>query len=308
MGTPRGRRRPTRGKSSEASDAAGNRFASCRGMNRLTSWTRRTSALTLTVALGSGSVAAFQLVSVRDEIALGQQAQQEIRRQTPEVRDEAVRGYVASLGERLAAQASGADYPYSFSTADYRELNAFALPGGPVWINRGILAASGNEAQVAGVMAHEIAHVAQRHSAQQITKGTVANGLLGLLGAVIGNDSGAGAAAARLAAGVTASSFMLKFSRDDEREADREGVRIMQRAGYDPRGMLEFMQLLAQQQGRSAGAAEFLSTHPAPASRVRELEQLVAASGGGRRESAAFRQMKQRLAQLPPAQAMPGAN
>ena len=265
-------------------------------------------ALTLTMALGSASVAAFQLVSVRDEIEIGQQAQQEIKRQTPEVRDTQVRQYVASLGGRLAAHASGADYPYSFSTADYRELNAFALPGGPVWINRGILAESGNEAQVAGVMAHEIAHVAHRHAAQQMTKGTVANGLLGLLGAVLGND-GAGAAAARMAAGVTANGFMLKFSRDDEREADQEGVRIMQRAGYDARGMLEFMQVLAQQSGRSGGAAEFLSTHPAPASRVRELEQLVAQTGGGgRRTSAAFTEMKRRLAQLPPAQAMPRGN
>jgi predicted Zn-dependent protease len=274
-------------------------------MNWRTSWTRRTGALTLTMSLGSASVAAFQLVSVRDEIEIGQQAQQEIRKQTPEVRDAEVRQYVAALGNRLATQASGAEYPYSFSTADYRELNAFALPGGPVWINRGILAQADNEAQVAGVMAHEIAHVAQRHSAQQITKGTVANGLLGLLGAVLG-DGGAGAAAARVAAGVTANSFMLKFSRDDEREADREGVRIMQKAGFDTRGMLEFMQVLAQQSGRSGGAAEFLSTHPAPASRVRELEQLVAQSGGGgRRTSAAFTQMKRRLAQLPPAQAMP---
>ena len=276
-------------------------------MNWLTSLTRRTGALTLTMAVGSASVAAFQLVSVRDEIEIGQQAQQEIRKQTPEVRDGEVRQYVASLGNRLATHASGADYPYSFSTADYRELNAFALPGGPVWINRGILAQSENEAQVAGVMAHEIAHVAQRHAAQQITKGTVANGLLGLLGAVLGND-GAGAAAARVAAGVTASSFMLKFSRDDEREADREGVRIMQRAGYDTRGMLEFMQVLARESGRSGGAAEFLSTHPAPASRVRELEQLAAQAGGGRRTSAAFTQMKRRLSQLPPAQAMPRSN
>lgn len=264
-------------------------------------------AVTLTVAVGSASVAAIQLVSVRDEIAIGQQAQQEIRRQTPEVRDPQVREYVSALGRRLAAHASGAEYPYSFSTADYRELNAFALPGGPIWINRGILAQADTEAQVAGVLAHEIAHVARRHSAQQLTKGTVASGLLGLLGAIVGND-GAGAAAARVAAGVTANTFMLKFSRDDEREADREGVTILARAGYDTRGMLEFMQVLAQQSGRG-GAAEFLSTHPAPASRVQELEQLVSQTpSGGRRSSAEFERMQQRLAQLPPARSMPRTN
>jgi len=98
---------------------------------------------------------------------------------------------------------------------------------------------------------------------------------------------------------------MLKFSRDDEREADREGVQILQRAGYDPRGVLEFMQILAAQQGRSPGAvAQFLSTHPAPASRVQELQQLVGAAGGGRRNSAAFSSMKQRLDRLPAAPSM----
>lgn len=267
---------------------------------------RRSGAVTLVIAMASGSMAAFQLVSVQDEIRIGQQAQQEIRRQTPEVRDGAVREYVSRLGAQLASHASGERYPYSFSTANYRELNAFALPGGPVWIYRGVLAAAGNEAQVAGVIAHEVAHVARRHSAQQLTKGMVANGLVGLLGALLG-DQGAGAAAAQLAANVTASGVMLKFSRDDEREADQEGLRILQRAGYDTRGMLEFMQMLAAQQGRSPGSvAQFLSTHPAPASRVRDLERLVAASPrGGRRHSASFSDMKRRLSQLPPAPATP---
>jgi len=275
-------------------------------MQTLISWlTHSAPTATLALAIGSGTVAAFQLVSVEDEITLGRDAQQQIRKEMPEVRDAAVRGYVSSLGERLSAQASGADYPYSFSTADYRELNAFALPGGPVWINRGILSAAESESQVAGVLAHEIAHVARRHSAQQLTKGTVANGLLGLLGAFIGDRGGAGAAVAQVAAGVTANSFMLKFSRDDEREADREGVQILQRAGYDPRGVLEFMQILAAQQGRSPGAvAQFMSTHPAPASRVQELQQLVGNARGGRRSSQAFSSMKQRLGRLPSAPSM----
>lgn len=260
----------------------------------------------LTVAIGSGSVAAFQLVSVKDEIEIGRQAQQEVRRETPQVRDARVREYISDLGTALAQHASGAQYPYSFSTADYAELNAFALPGGPVWVHRGILAVADNESQVAGVIAHEIAHIAERHAARQITKGTVANGLLGLLGAVLGNE-GAGAAAAQMAAGVTANSVMLKFSRDDERAADRVGVDIMSRAGYDTRGLVEFMRILGAQQGRSPGSvAQFLSTHPAPQSRIRDLEQLVAANPGGRRRtSAQFSEVKRRLAQLPPASPMP---
>jgi predicted Zn-dependent protease len=242
-------------------------------------------------------MAAVQLISVKDEIAIGQQAQAEVRTQVPQLNDATTNRYVEQLGRALAQHASGAEYPYSFTVANQPELNAFALPGGPVWINRGIIQAASHEAQVAGVLAHEIAHVAQRHSASQLTKATVANGLLGLLGAAIGNDSGAGGTAARAVAGFTANSFMLKFSRDHEREADREGVRILQRAGYDPRGLVEFMELLASQRQRNPGAVEqFLSTHPAPSARVEELRADTATlPAGGRRDSDAFQQVKARL-------------
>jgi predicted Zn-dependent protease len=264
---------------------------------------RPLAAALVTMLAASGSLTAMQLISVKDEIEIGQQAQAEIRRQVPELTDQQTRRYVEALGRRLASHASGADYPYSFTVANQAELNAFALPGGPIWINRGILQTAATESQVAGVLAHEVAHVARRHSAQQLTKATVAGGLLGLLGSVLGNDRGAGSVATQAVAGFTASSFMLKFSRDDEREADREGVRIMRAAGFDPRGMVEFMQVLRSQQGRNPGAVEqFLSTHPAPADRVRELERLAAAApAGGRRDSDEFQQIRSRLAQLPPA-------
>jgi beta-barrel assembly-enhancing protease len=264
---------------------------------------RPLAAALVTMLAASGSLTAMQLISVKDEIEIGQQAQTEIRRQVPELTDQQTRRYVESLGRRLASHASGADYPYSFTVANQAELNAFALPGGPIWINRGILQTAAHESQVAGVLAHEVAHVARRHSAQQLTKATVAGGLLGLLGSVLGHDRGAGAVATQAVAGFTANSFMLKFSRDDEREADREGVRIMRAAGFDPRGMVEFMQVLRSQQGRNPGAVEqFLSTHPAPADRVRELERLAgAAPAGGRRDSDEFQQIRSRLAQLPPA-------
>lgn len=270
--------------------------------------THRTILRPLTVAaicagLTTGTVAAVQLISVQDEIKIGQQAQSEIRTQVPQLDDGQTREYVAALGQRLASHASGADYPYSFTVANQADMNAFALPGGPVWLNRGILEAASHESQVAGVLAHEIAHVAQRHSAQQLTKATVASGLLGLLGSVLGNDRGAGSVAAQTVAGITASTFMLKFSRDHERDADREGVRLMQRAGYDPQGLVDFMSLLASQQQRNPGAVEqFLSTHPAPAARVEELQRDVATlPKGGQRDSEAFQRVKARVRQLPPA-------
>ncbi len=266
---------------------------------------RSSASALLLVLVMSSSVAALSLVSVQEEIQIGQEAQKEIRSKVPELRDAAINRYIDSIGRRLAAQAPGPKYPYSFSVADYRELNAFALPGGPVWIHRGVLDAAQNESQVAGVLAHEVSHIAKRHAAAQLTKATVTNGLLGLLGAVLSNDgTSRGEAAARIGAGLFAQGLFLKFSRDDERDADRTGVQIMRRAGWDPRGLPEFLAILAQEQRRSPGSVEvFLSSHPAPGERVGELQSI--ATGGGRRTSEEFQQIKRRLASLPAARAMP---
>jgi predicted Zn-dependent protease len=258
--------------------------------------------LALVPALVPG-VEAIALISVNDEIQLGRDAQRDVRAQVPALNDARVLEYVRSLGRRLAARAGGPKYPYSFSVANYRELNAFALPGGPVWIHRGILHAAGNESQVAGVLAHEIAHVAQRHAADQITKQLMTNGLLGLLGAVLG--SGGGAYTARIGAQVLANGYLLKFSRDDELEADRVGLQIMRRAGWDPRGMPELMEVLRREQGRDPGSVEiFLSSHPAPAERAALLRKAIGGRTGGVRDSAAFRQVKARVLRLPPARPM----
>ena len=247
---------------------------------------------------------AITLVSVADEIKLGREAQKQVRASIPRVEGVAP-AYVARVGRQLTAKAGGPKYPYSFSVANYRELNAFALPGGPVWINRGVLQAARTEAQVAGVLAHEIAHVAQRHAAQQISKGIIANGLLGLLGAVLGNAGGA--RTAQTGAQVLAGGYLMKFSRDDEREADRVGAEIVRRAGWDPRGMLEFMEILREQAGRDPSSVEvFLSSHPSPAERVQQLRaQLSRMKAGGRRDSASFRSTRAALARMPAAARMP---
>jgi predicted Zn-dependent protease len=256
--------------------------------------------------LPAAALTAITLISVSDEIKLGREAQKQVQASTPRVQGTAA-SYVSSLGRQMAAKAGGPKYPYSFSVANYRDLNAFALPGGPVWVNRGVLQAARTEAQVAGVIAHEIAHVAQRHAAQQISKGLIANGLLGLLGAVLGNAGGA--RTAQTGAQVLAGGYLMKFSRDDEREADRVGAGIMRRAGWDPRGMLEFMQILREQAGRDPGSVEvFLSSHPSPAERVDHLRaQLATMKAGGRRDSAAFQRVRASLAKMPAAPRMPQA-
>jgi predicted Zn-dependent protease len=258
----------------------------------------RTAISCLTLSLASLQ---FSLVSVDQEVAIGRQAQAQVRKQVPELGGE-VRAYVADIGRQLARHADGPKYPYSFSVANYREINAFALPGGPVWIHRGTLDAARNESQLAGVLAHEVAHIARRHAADQLTKGVIADGLLALLGAVLGNDGSA--RAAQVAARILAGGYLLKFSRDDEREADRTGIAIMRRAGWDQRGMVELLEILRDRQGRTPSDVEvFLSSHPSPASRVQELRPL--ARGGGRRDSVRFATVRRQLDRLPAPRKMP---
>lgn len=247
---------------------------------------------------------AITLVSVQDEIDIGRQANAQVRKQVPEVRDGETVAYIRGLGQRLARQAPGPKYPYSFSAADYREINAFALPGGPVWIHRGVLHSATNESQLAGVLAHEVAHIAQRHAAGQLTKATVANWGLGLLGAVLGNSGGAGAA--QLAAGFLTNGIFLKFSRDDEREADRVGVQIMRRAGWDARGMVELFDILRRESSRDPGSVEaFFSSHPPPQDRIARLQAEVTKQPGGTRDSRPFQTIKARLLRMPAPREMP---
>jgi predicted Zn-dependent protease len=257
----------------------------------------------LVAAVFTGGAAAIELISVSDEIAIGRQAQAEVRKETPELRDATVQNYVTRIGRRLAAPAKGARYPYSFSIANYREINAFALPGGPVWVNRGAIEAARNESQLAGVLAHEIAHISQRHSAQQLSNAMVANLGFNLLGALLGNSGGA--TAANIAARYVASGAFLKFSRDDEREADRVGALMMARAGWDPHGMIELMQTIREQQRRDPSSVEvFFSNHPAPADRIAGLNRVVPKRRTGTRDSAAFQSIRARLKNMPPARAM----
>lgn len=265
---------------------------------------RKKALITLAVTLwASSAIGALRLISVNDEIALGRQAQQDVRRKVPELRDRFVSNYVETLGRRLAARADGPRYPYSFDVANYREINAFALPGGPIWIHRGAIDVAQNESQLAGILSHEIAHIANRHAADQITKGTFANVGLGVLGALLGN--GTGGKIAQLGAGLAAQSVMMKFSRDDEREADLKGLAYMKRAGHDPRGMVEFLQVLRARQGRDPHSVQvFFASHPAPGERLARLQQEANRLAGGRRDSETFHQVQARLDRLGPAASM----
>ena len=188
--------------------------------------------------------------------------------------------------------------------ADYREINAFALPGGPVWIHRGVLHAATNESQVAGVLAHEVAHIAQRHAASQLTKGIMANLGLGLLNAVLGN--GVSGNAAQMAASFLTNGIFMKFSRDDEREADQVGLQLMRRAGWDGRGMVELFETLQREARRNPNSVEvFFSSHPSPQDRIARLKSDVTRRPGGTRDTRQFQAIKARLQRMAPPRVMP---
>jgi predicted Zn-dependent protease len=248
--------------------------------------------------LAIAALVGITLVSVNQEIDIGKQANAQIRKETPEITDADVTRYVRDVARRLTRVASGPKYPYSFAVANSREINAFALPGGPVWIHRGVLEKATNESQVAGVLAHEIAHIAERHAANQLTTVAMAKWSLGLLGAMLGNSGGAGAA--QVAAEFLTSGVFLKFSRDDERNADRVGLMLLTRAGWNGRGMVELFEILTREAGRDPGSVEaFFSTHPSPQDRIAHLRAAVAAHRGGVRDSRQFQLIKARLLKMP---------
>ena len=211
---------------------------------------------------------------ITDDIQLGRQAAQEVEQQMPILRDGDITNYVSRVGERLAAsvpsQFQHPGFDYYFRVVNARDINAFALPGGPMYLNRGMIEAARNEGEMAGVMAHEISHVALRHGTAQASKaqkyGLLA-GILGIGGAILGGPAGAAAQIASQGVGV----YFLKFSREYETEADILGAQIMARAGYDPMDLANMFQTIQQHGGGSSGG--FLSSHPSPANRYNRIQQ-----------------------------------
>jgi len=212
--------------------------------------------------------------SVQDDIKLGRQAAAEAEQQFPLLRDGEVQSHVERVGNRLVAAIPSEfrhpGFQYYFRVINARDINAFALPGGPMYVNRGMIEAARREGEMAGVMAHEISHVALRHGTAQATKGqkygTLA-GILGIAGQVIGGPAGAAAQIAGQGVGV----YFLKFSREYETEADILGAQIMAQAGYDPRDLAAMFQTIERQGGGSSGG--FLSSHPSPQNRYARINQ-----------------------------------
>ena len=214
----------------------------------------------------------FNLFSPQQDIQLGQEAKAQVEKQQQILNDSRVTGYLTQLGQRLAQSPRAGTFPFSFEVVKDKNINAFALPGGPVFVNTATFVAAQNEAQLVGVLAHEMSHVALRHGTHEASKGQAVQLIAGLAGSATGG--GMLGTLARAGIGLGANSVLLHYSRDAESQADYNGALVMADAGYDPVQMANFFQLLETKNSEGL-VAQFLSDHPTPGNRVRAVEQEV---------------------------------
>ena len=213
--------------------------------------------------------------TIEQEIQLGQKGKAEIEKKLKILpADHPLSKYVNKLGMELAAKAPGYKFPYTFKVVNEKSVNAFALPGGPIYVHTGLIAQA-NEPELAGVMGHEISHVVMRHSARQASRQMKAQIPLAILGSVLGATvGGIGGSLAQMGMSLTAGSVFMKYSRDAEVEADMVGAQIMYDAGYDPEACVTFFLKLKKEQGKSSGPS-FLASHPDPGDRAENVRKIL---------------------------------
>ena len=266
------------------------------------------SALMISGALATAQTkitAPSNKYSPADDVKLGREAAVEVRQQLPVMNDDLVSSYISDLGRRLAdvipSEYLHPEFSYTFETVNVREINAFALPGGPMFVNRGMIEAAKTEGEVVGVMAHELSHVLLRHGTAQATKATkyqVGSILGAIAGAVIGGQTGN---IISQGAQFGFSAAFTRFSREYERQADILGAQLMARARYDAREMASMFKTIEKQGG--SGGPEWLSDHPNPGNRADYITKEAAALHVDNpiRESAAFNRVRAHLKELPKA-------
>ena len=214
-------------------------------------------------------------MSRQEQEKLGLKAMGEVYKQMPVLPDSnPLTQYVQRLGAKLVKQIpSKYSWPYQFHVVEQKEINAFALPGGPIFINVGTITSAQNEAQLAGVMSHEMSHVYMQHSAKQVKQNTVPS-ILGAIGEIAGQMiGGVGGAIASMGGRITGGMLSMKYSRGDEAQADAVGAVIMYKAGYNPVQLAQFFEILSKQGGNPP---QFLSDHPNPGNRTAAIEKEVA--------------------------------
>ena len=233
-------------------------------------------------------------ISRDQEWQLGQQMAAQVAQQVHFVNDPVASAYVRSVGERIHAQTPIANLPFEFHIVDDPDVNAFAVPGGHIYINRGLIGAANKADELAGVMAHEISHVVARHvikqAEQQQTIGVIGGILLGQNPGVL----------QQLAAEIVTGSAMARFSRADEKEADDLGLKFMTAAGFNPRGMLDmFVTLQSMEKSRPSSVARFFMDHPMTQDRINDIQGRIgsmASSSGLITDEPEFHEAKSRIA------------
>jgi predicted Zn-dependent protease len=278
-------------------------------MQRLLAWLTICAVFALPVSVFAQTQIKYHSNKYKptDDVKIGRQAAAEVEQQMPILNDNVATNYVSRIGQRLVAnippEFQHPEFNYYFKIVNARDINAFALPGGPMYVNRGMIEAAHNEGEMAGVMAHELSHVALRHGTAQASKaqkyGLLA-GILGIGGQILGGPAGAAAQIAGQGVGV----YFLKFSREYETEADILGARIMAGAGYDPRDLANMFKTIEQQSGGGGGG--FLSDHPSPADRYARINQEAQhlRVNNPIRDTREFSQVQARLRSLGPAPSM----
>jgi hypothetical protein len=223
----------------------------------------------------------FNLFSPQDDVNVGQQSAAAAEQQLPILNDAQTNAYLNRIGQRLAANAGGPQFQYRFRVVNASDINAFALPGGFIYVNRGVIDQASNEGELAGVVAHEISHAALRHGTHQASKAYLAQAGISILGGILGGHVGEGAAQIiNTVGGIGLNAVFLKYSRDLETQADVRGAQIMAASGYNPRDMVSFFQKLERVD--TARKTNWLSDHPAPPdriSRIQKEQQMLSVSG-----------------------------
>jgi predicted Zn-dependent protease len=274
---------------------------------------RRVRPVRLAVLAVAGALAACvdsSSISIDEEREMGLAVAQEATREMPLLEDEPIARFVRELGELIVSRADTTGRDYEFRVIDSDMANAFAIPGGFVFINRGILKRAESASELAGVIAHEIGHVVERHGLEQMAKAQNTNTVVGLVYVLLGRAPGA---AEQVALQVAGSAWMANHSREAEREADRVAVLYLARAGLDPRGMPRFFERLLDEERRAPSELlVWFSTHPLTQDRITDTEAMIAQLPSnvverGTRDLPQFAQMRRRLEELPPAPSAPRA-
>ena len=244
----------------------------------------------------------WNIYSPQTDVQEGKQFAQQAEKQLPLCNDPKIDAYLTQLGLRLASKlpTGGVQYPFEFHCVNDKAINAFALPGGYVFINRGAIEAADNESQLAGIMAHELSHVALRHGTAQASKSSLVQGAASIFGGLFGGGLGG----AVLSEGVSfgAGSLLLHYSRAAETQADVMGTQVLYDTGYDPRAMAQFFEKL-EAESKGKALPQFFSDHPSPDNRLARVDEEVAKLGGppanAKRDSAEFEAIKREVLALP---------